>query len=97
MQCLNHPLGELIDCKKRNQDSVVVGLNGSEGIFRIGSFVVLLVWIYYSSIILYLGAEFTKHYALKYGEAIHPNDYAVTTKQVEIETGHDTVQQAQKK
>lgn len=52
-----------------------------------GSLVILLVWVYYSSIILYLGAEFTKAYALKFGSAIHPNDYAVTTKQVEIETG----------
>ncbi|MFT3910868.1 MAG: YihY/virulence factor BrkB family protein [Ferruginibacter sp.] len=60
-----------------------------------GSFVVLLVWIYYSSVILYLGAEFTKIYALKYGDEIHPNDYAVTTKQVEIETGHESIQEAQ--
>lgn len=57
-----------------------------------GSLVILLVWVYYSSIILYLGAEFTKAYALKYGTEIHPNDYAVTTKQVEVETGKDTVQ-----
>lgn len=58
-----------------------------------GSLVVLLVWVYYSSIILYLGAEFTKAYAVKYGEPIHPNDYAVTTKQVEVETGNATIQQ----
>ncbi|MEO8770077.1 MAG: YihY/virulence factor BrkB family protein [Ferruginibacter sp.] len=56
-----------------------------------GSLVILLVWIYYSSIILYLGAEFTKAYALKYGSEIHPNDYAVTTKQVEVEMGSKTV------
>jgi len=58
-----------------------------------GSLAILLVWIYYSSIILYLGAEFTKAYAVKYGEPIHPNDYAVTTKQVEVETGKQTIQQ----
>lgn len=56
-----------------------------------GSLVVLLVWVYYSSIILYLGAEFTKAYALRYGSEIHPNDYAVTTKQVEVETGKHIV------
>ncbi len=56
-----------------------------------GSLVVLLVWIYYSSMILYLGAEFTKTYALEYGEPIHPSDYAVTTKEVEIETGKQIV------
>lgn len=58
-----------------------------------GSLVVLLIWIYYSSIILYLGAEFTKAYAVRYGSEIRPNDYAVTTKQVEIETGKQSVQE----
>jgi membrane protein len=57
-----------------------------------GSLVILLVWVYYSAIILYFGAEFTKAYAIKYGSAIHPNSYAVTTKQVEVETGKQTVQ-----
>lgn len=57
-----------------------------------GSLVILLVWVYYSSIILYFGAEFTKAYAVLYGEPIHPNDYAVTTKQVEVETGSASVQ-----
>ena len=49
-----------------------------------GSLIILLLWIYYSSIILYFGAEFTKAYAKKYGSAIHPNEYTVTTKEVEI-------------
>lgn len=58
-----------------------------------GSLVVLLVWVYYSSVILYIGAEFTKAYAVKYGSEIHPNDYAVTTKQVVVETGKKTIQE----
>jgi membrane protein len=58
-----------------------------------GSLVILLLWIYYSSIILYFGAEFTKAYAVKYGSAIHPNDYAVITKTVEVETGSKTIQE----
>jgi membrane protein len=58
-----------------------------------GSLVILLVWIYYSSIILYLGAVFTKAYAIKYGSEIVPNKYAVTTKQAEIETGKQSVKQ----
>ena len=41
-----------------------------------GSLVVILVWIYYSSAILYFGAEFTKVYAQKYGRAIRPPPYA---------------------
>ncbi|MES2478408.1 MAG: YihY/virulence factor BrkB family protein [Bacteroidota bacterium] len=56
-----------------------------------GSLVVLLVWVYYSSIILYLGAEFTKVYAIRYGSAIHPNDYAVSTQTIEIETQESTL------
>jgi membrane protein len=57
-----------------------------------GSLVVLLLWVYYSSIILYFGAEFTKAYAVKYGSSIYPNQYAVTTKMVEVETGGQSVQ-----
>lgn len=41
-----------------------------------GSFIIFLTWVYYSSIILYLGAEFTKVYARVYGKEILPNDYA---------------------
>ena len=37
-----------------------------------GSLVVLLVWIYYSSQILFFGAEFTKVYANSYGRHIEP-------------------------
>lgn len=57
-----------------------------------GSLVVLLLWTYYSSIILYFGAEFTKAYAMDFGSPIHPNHYAVTTRQVEVETGDAPVQ-----
>jgi membrane protein len=59
-----------------------------------GSMVILLLWVYYSAIILYFGAEFTKAYAVKYGEEIHPNHYAVTTKVVEVETGNKSIQAA---
>lgn len=41
-----------------------------------GSLVVLIVWIYYSSIILYFGAEFTRAYALQKGVHIVPTEYA---------------------
>lgn len=61
-----------------------------------GSLVILLVWIYYSSVILYFGAEFTKAYAVKYGGAIHPNKYAVISNKIEVEERHTTVQQAEK-
>jgi membrane protein len=41
------------------------------------SLVIILLWVYYSSIILYFGAEFTKVYALHYGGGIVPDDIAV--------------------
>ena len=41
-----------------------------------GSFVVLLVWVYYSSQILFFGAEFTQVYANRYGSRIVPAENA---------------------
>jgi membrane protein len=32
-----------------------------------GSLIALLLWVYYSAQIFFLGAEFTRHYALRYG------------------------------
>jgi membrane protein len=61
-----------------------------------GSLVVLLVWVYYSAVILYFGAEFTKAYAIKYGGAIHPNEYTIIAKTVQVEQGQKSIQQAEK-
>jgi membrane protein len=41
------------------------------------SIVIILLWVYYSSLILYFGAEFTKIYALHSGEGIRPKPTAV--------------------
>jgi membrane protein len=62
-----------------------------------GSMVVLLVWVYYSSIILYFGAEFTKAYAKDYGSTIRPNHYAVWVKHVEVEEGRNTLKAQEEK
>ncbi|CAG4993561.1 hypothetical protein DYBT9275_01191 [Dyadobacter sp. CECT 9275] len=53
------------------------------------SIVILLTWIYYSSIILYFGAEFTKVYAKLDGIAIAPSRHAVLIirKEINEETG----------
>ncbi len=56
-----------------------------------GSLVILLLWIYFSSMILYFGAEFTKAYAMKYGSEIKPNEYTVTVQVVQVES-KDSVQ-----
>jgi membrane protein len=50
-----------------------------------GSLIVILVWIYYTSAILYFGAEFTQVYADEYGDKIEPAEYAVHVEQKEIE------------
>jgi membrane protein len=42
-----------------------------------GSLVIVLLWIYYSSQILFLGAEFTQVYATHYGSQIRPSQHAV--------------------
>ena len=41
------------------------------------SFIIILSWVYYSAVILYFGAEFTKEYALKKGGGIEPYRNAV--------------------
>lgn len=41
------------------------------------SIIIVLTWVYYSSIILYFGAEFTKMYAIERGAGITPNKTAV--------------------
>ncbi|HRI33476.1 MAG TPA: YihY/virulence factor BrkB family protein [Saprospiraceae bacterium] len=41
-----------------------------------GSVILILVWVYYSAIILYFGAEFTKVYALTHGQKIIPYKYS---------------------
>ena len=51
-----------------------------------GSLVILLLWVYYSAMILYLGAEFARAWSSHKGTSIHPNDYAVALKKVEVET-----------
>jgi membrane protein len=42
-----------------------------------GSIVLLVIWVYYSSLILFLGAEFTQVYAKRFGSRIRPSENAV--------------------
>jgi membrane protein len=44
-----------------------------------GSFVVLVVWVYYSAIVCFLGAEFTQVFARRHGARIRAEPYAVRT------------------
>jgi membrane protein len=52
-----------------------------------GSLVVLLLWIYYSSVIVYFGVTFTKVYAYLYGGKIIPGPYAVYLETKEVVPG----------
>lgn len=45
---------------------------------------ILVTWIYYSAIIIYIGAEFTEAWANKMGGKIFPDDFAVATRIIEI-------------
>ncbi|HLG03738.1 MAG TPA: YihY/virulence factor BrkB family protein [Bacteroidia bacterium] len=49
-----------------------------------GSVIVILLWVYYSSLILYLGAEFTQAFHKVKGRHIAPNKYAVWVEKEEI-------------
>jgi membrane protein len=48
-----------------------------------GALVVLLLWIYYSSVIVYFGAEFTQAFSIRSGRPVKPAKYAVALKEVE--------------
>lgn len=51
-----------------------------------GSSIVMLLWVYYSAMILYYGAVFTHVYAVQTGSNIYPNSYAVNIEEIEVES-----------
>ncbi|WP_256007008.1 YihY/virulence factor BrkB family protein [Pedobacter deserti] len=55
------------------------------------SVIVILVWIYYTAVILYFGAEFTQAYAERYDHGISPTKYAVHTKVIVVEKKVDVL------
>lgn len=55
------------------------------------SIIVILLWIYYTSIILYFGAEFTQAYAEKFDGGITPSKYAVHTQITIVEKKVDVL------
>ena len=56
-----------------------------------GGIIVLLVWVYYSAIIVFLGAEFTQVWAKYSGYRIRPDSHAQreTPKEKEVATDHE--------
>ena len=51
-----------------------------------GSIIIVLLWVYFSAMILYFGAAFTRQYAIEMGSNIYPNKYAVWVEKVEVES-----------
>ncbi len=72
--------------------SFYIGNSDFQGTYgAAGSLVVLLMWVYYSSVILLLGAEFTQAYAKSRGRVIRPSKNAVkvAVKEIELEEGKE--------
>ena len=61
----------------------IIGASFTAFLFMVG--ILILIWVYYSAIILYFGAEFTKVYALNHGNKITPNEYSVLILKQQIE------------
>jgi len=56
-----------------------------------GSIIIIFAWIYYTSALVYMGAEFTQVYTEFRGGKIEPAEYAVSIKQTEVERVVDTL------
>jgi len=54
-----------------------------------GSSIVMLLWVYYSAMILYYGAVFTHVYAVQTGSNIYPSSYAVNIEEIEVKSQDD--------
>jgi membrane protein len=52
-----------------------------------GSLAVILLWTYYSSIVVLLGAEFTKNWSWRHGRLPQPEQGAIKVRHQEIRTG----------
>ncbi|MBP7149633.1 MAG: YihY/virulence factor BrkB family protein [Acidobacteria bacterium] len=52
-----------------------------------GSVLVVLLWVYYASQLVFLGAEFTKTYADRYGSRVVPDRGAVPLQEVQVQRG----------
>lgn len=54
-----------------------IGTSGVSSTFgAAGALITILVWVYYSSLIFFLGAEFTRVYATQYGSGVAPAENA---------------------
>jgi len=56
-----------------------------------GSVIIILIWIYYSSMIVLFGAEFTQQYADRFGQHVRPKPHAVFVEEREVVVDNDDV------
>ncbi|GAB3660604.1 YihY/virulence factor BrkB family protein [Hymenobacter agri] len=59
-----------------------------------GSAIVLLLWVNYSSLIIFFGAEFTQEFADAFGQRVHPKAHAVRVHWCEIPPGESDEEKA---
>lgn len=65
--------------------SFYIGIANVGSVYGAAAFMAILVtWIYYSAIIIYIGAEFTEAWANEMGGKIFPDEFAVATRIIEI-------------
>lgn len=65
--------------------SLYLGIANVGSVYGAAAFMAILItWIYYSAMIIYIGAEFTEAWANEMGSKIFPDEFAVTTKTIEI-------------
>lgn len=63
-----------------------IGNSGTESTYGAASAIVLiLLWVYYTSAILYFGAVYTREYAIHKGTPIEPSEFAVYVEIKEVE------------
>jgi membrane protein len=60
-----------------------------------GSVVIILLWVYYSAMILYFGACFTKVNAVFTGRRIFPSQYAVFIEEIEVQNKNSLQEQSE--
>ena len=58
-----------------------------------GSVIVMLLWVYYSAMILYFGAVFTHVFSAHSGTRIYPTSYAVWIQEIEVESEKSIAEQ----
>ncbi len=69
--------------------SLYLGISSLASVYgAAGSLAALLLWIYYSAQILYLGAEFTRAYTIRFGSGMRPSNQFVRYEERPLDGDH---------